>query len=679
MGEEKLRTVELDDLFRLKFLQGAQLSPDGKTVVYAVSHVEKDKEKAGKDDQKEDVEDKEYVTLWLLSLETGESRQLTAGLARDSDPHWSPDGRQIAFLSTREGKPQIYIIPVDGGEAQALTYVKHGVGGGPVWSPDGTYIAFTAGPATGPPELDKPYRVSRHIYRFDMMGYLDNIVQDVYVVPAEGGEPKQLTDDAWQNSMPQWSPDGREILFSATMAPDSHSAFLGRLRAVNREGEVREITGDWGGVLSATWSPDGERIVFSGTPHGRPIGSKSDLWVVGKQGGKPECRTAGLELEVGGGLQSDMSALPEKWGPRILITGDGRAAYIRVQDGGAVPIYRIALTGPESWAPLVMGERSCFPLDADEQYLLFAVSGLDNPADLFIADMDGGNERQFTHLNAGLLMERDLPTVERLSFVGTDGVQVEGWILKPSVGEPLYPTILYIHGGPHSGFGHIFSFDFQMLAGAGYAVLFVNQRGSTGYGDEFATQVIGDWGNLDYKDLMTGVDFAIKRGIADPERLGCCGLSGGGYLSCWTVGQTDRFRAAVPENPVTNWTSFYGVSDIGPWFAVEELGGPPHKVPEVYRRCSPITYAHRCKTPTLLIQGEADYRCPAEQSEQFYTVLKANGCIVEMLRLPASAHGGSIVGEPILRCVQNRALLDWMNKYVLGIEPDPDKDYVDCS
>jgi dipeptidyl aminopeptidase/acylaminoacyl peptidase len=679
MGEEKLRTVELDDLFRLKFLQGAQLSPDGKTVVYAVSHVEKDKEKAGKDDQKEDVEDKEYVTLWLLSLETGESRQLTAGLARDSDPHWSPDGRQIAFLSTREGKPQIYIIPVDGGEAQALTYVKHGVGGSPVWSPDGTYIAFTAGPATGPPELDKPYRVSRHIYRFDMMGYLDNIVQDVYVVPAEGGEPKQLTDDAWQNSMPQWSPDGREILFSATMAPDSHSAFLGRLRAVNREGEVREITGDWGGVLSATWSPDGERIVFSGTPHGRPIGSKSDLWVVGKQGGKPECRTAGLELEVGGGLQSDMSALPEKWGPRILITGDGRAAYIRVQDGGAVPIYRIALTGPESWAPLVMGERSCFPLDADEQYLLFAVSGLDNPADLFIADMDGGNERQFTHLNAGLLMERDLPTVERLSFVGTDGVQVEGWILKPSVGEPPYPTILYIHGGPHSGFGHIFSFDFQMLAGAGYAVLFVNQRGSTGYGDEFATQVIGDWGNLDYKDLMTGVDFAIKRGIADPERLGCCGLSGGGYLSCWTVGQTDRFRAAVPENPVTNWTSFYGVSDIGPWFAVEELGGPPHKVPEVYRRCSPITYAHRCKTPTLLIQGEADYRCPAEQSEQFYTVLKANGCIVEMLRLPASAHGGSIVGEPILRCVQNRALLDWMNKYVLGIEPDPDKDYVDCS
>jgi dipeptidyl aminopeptidase/acylaminoacyl peptidase len=208
-----------------------------------------------------------------------------------------------------------------------------------------------------------------------------------------------------------------------------------------------------------------------------------------------------------------------------------------------------------------------------------------------------------------------------------------------------------------------------MLAGTGYAVLFINHRGSTGYGDEFATRILGDWGTLDYQDLMAGVDFAIEKGLADRDRLGCCGLSGGGNLSCWIVGQTDRFKAAVPENPVTNWTSFYGVSDIGPWFAAAELGGPPHEIPEVYRRCSPITYAHRCQTPTLLVQGEADYRCPAEQSEQFYTVLKANGCVVAMLRLPASSHLGSILGEPRIRHAQNWALLDWMNQYILGIAP----------
>ena len=346
---------------------------------------------------------------------------------------------------------------------------------------------------------------------------------------------------------------------------------------------------------------------------------------------------------------------------------DGVHTGSRRWDGADLPR---RLAGSESWAPVLSGDRSSFVQDLDGQHLLFAVSTLNNPADLFIADVDGSNERQLTHLNVNLLAERDLPTSEHLLFPGTDGVQVEGWILKPRLGEAPYPTILYIHGGPHSGFGHIFSFDFQMLAGAGYAVLFVNQRGSTGYGDEFATQIIGDWGNLDYQDLMAGVDFTIEKGIADRERLGCCGLSGGGNLSCWIVGQTDRFKAAVPENPVTNWTSFYGVSDIGPWFAVEELGGPPHEIPEVYRRCSPITYAHRCKTPMLLIQGEADYRCPAEQSEQFYTVLKANNCVVAMLRLPASTHIGSIRGEPILRRAQNRALLDWMNKYMLGIEPD---------
>jgi dipeptidyl aminopeptidase/acylaminoacyl peptidase len=286
--------------------------------------------------------------------------------------------------------------------------------------------------------------------------------------------------------------------------------------------------------------------------------------------------------------------------------------------------------------------------------------------DLFICAQDGSTDRQLTRLNEDLLSQRMLPATERLLFPSTDRTQVEGWILKPPTGQPPYPTVLYIHGGPHSGFGNVFSFDFQMLAGAGYEVLFINQRGSKGYDNDFATRIIGDWGNLDYADLMAGVDAAIERGLVDPGRMGVCGLSGGGNLSCWIVGHTDRFKAAVPENPLTNWVSFYGVSDIGPWFAAHELGGLPHEIPETYRRCSPITYAHNCKTPTLLIQGESDYRCPAEQSEQFYTVLKANGCTVEMLRLPGSSHAGSMDANPATRKAQNEALLGWMDRYVKG-------------
>jgi dipeptidyl aminopeptidase/acylaminoacyl peptidase len=205
-----------------------------------------------------------------------------------------------------------------------------------------------------------------------------------------------------------------------------------------------------------------------------------------------------------------------------------------------------------------------------------------------------------------------------------------------------------------------------MLVGAGYAVLMVNHRASTGYGDAFSTAIKGDWGNLDYHDLMAGVDYAIAQGWSDADRLGVCGLSGGGNLSCWIVGQTHRFKAAVPENPVTNWVSFYGVSDIGVWFAREELGGDPHEIPEIYARCSPITYAHRCTTPTLMVIGENDWRCPPEQGEQFYATLKANGCPVEMLRLPLSSHAATIVGALDVRRAHNEALLDWMNRYVMG-------------
>lgn len=656
---KKLRTIKPEDLFKLKFLQDGRLSPDGKTIAYSVSHIDAEVEK-------------ECVTIWLFSLETGESRQLTSGLARDTNPHWSPDSKQIAFLTTRGDKPQIHLIPVDGGESRALTSMPLGVEGDPVWSPEGKFIAFTSSPADEPTDRSKPYRIKRHIYRFNDMGYLEDEGQDIYLVSTKGGEPIQLTKDNWFNSEPVWSPDGKEILFTAEMSPDSHRV-QPFLKVVNINGEVREIIGEWGYAISAAWMPEGEQIVFIGNPLGLPDGSNENLWVVDSQGGEPECRTAGLSFQLGGDIDADIP-IGALLHPRILITKDNQTAFVQVQDGGTLQIYRVALSGPESLVPVVAGERCCIPLGMEAGILVYAVSTIHTPLDLFTADMDGVGEQQLTHLNAKLMEEWILPPIEQLSFPGSDGVQLEGWILKPSSGNAPYPTILYIHGGPHTGCGLMFSFDFHMLAGAGYAVLFINYRGSTGYGDKFSTEIIGNYGDLDYKDLMAGVDFAIEKGITDADRLGCCGLSYGGYMSCWIVGQTNRFKAAVPENPVTNWVTLYGTSDAGPQLTPEELGGLPHEIPEVYQRCSPITFAHRCTTPTLLVQGEFDYRCPAEQSEQFYAVLKANGCIVEMLRLPQSSHGGSIEGAPIVRRAQNEALLDWMNRFVLSIESEKEQD-----
>jgi dipeptidyl aminopeptidase/acylaminoacyl peptidase len=642
------RPVVPDDLFRLQLIQDARLSPDGTTVVYALAQTDE----GGAHD---------HTALWLVSLESGETRQLTAGTTRDWSPQWSPDGKWIAFLSARSIKAQIFLIALNGGEARQLTRLLQGVGGAPQWSPDGKWIAFPAGPER-PSDLSQPYRLTRNVYRFDELGYLDGSAQDIFVVDAEGGEPRRLTDDRCNNTMPQWSPDGRELLFNASLPPDSYLPPYPRLRVVTLDGAARDLTGDWGYSVAAAWLPD-RRVVFCGQPYGRPAGSKNDIWVVGQESDAPSCRSAELPLHLCGGLQSDM---PVALAPltRLLVSPGGDAVYAQAQHGGTVELVRVGLSGASEWAAVLHGERTCIPLDLRGERLLFGVSKLDSPLELHTAALDGSDQRQISDVNADALDEWHMPAIERLQFTGADGVEVEGWLMLPPGGTAPHPLVLYIHGGPHSGFGHIFSFDFQMLAGAGYAVLLVNQRGSTGYGDAFATRIVGDWGNHDYHDLLAGVDAAIERGLADPNRLGVCGLSGGGNLTCWIIGQTDRFKAAVPENPVTNWLSFYGVSDIGPWFAQAELGGPPHELPEVYRRCSPISYAHRCVTPTLLIQGEADYRCPAEQSEQFYTVLKANGCTVEMLRLPASSHAGSIRGTPQLRRAQNEALLEWIQRYV---------------
>ncbi|NJN18445.1 MAG: S9 family peptidase [Oscillochloris sp.] len=643
------RPVAPEDLFKLAIVQDARLSPDGRSVVYAL---------AAFDDQGE----KEHAALWLLTLDSGETRQLTAGRGRDSSPVWSPDGGRIAFRSNRDGKAQLYVIPVDGGEARAVTNMEQGVGGEPIWSPDGSRLAFTAANAE-PPDLSKPYRITRRIIRFDALGYLDGAVQSVYMVDVAGGEPTRLTDDGRHYALQGWSPDGAQILALAMMHPASNIGYFAQLCTISTAGEIRDLCVEWGAATAAAWSADGSQIIFYGSAFDRPAGAKSDLWLVDRAGGMPHCRSADLFYHPGAGLQDD-SAVQHPL--RLLPSSDGTHVYAQVQAGGSVQIYRVALSGREECTPLIAGDRSCFPLDLVGDRLLFAVSTLANPLDLYLADLSNGDERRLTQVNAAVTDTWALGAVEHLQFNGSDGAPVEGWLMRPPGGDGPYPTILYIHGGPHSGFGHIFSFDFQLLAGAGYGVLFINQRGSTGYGEPFASAIIGDWGNLDYHDLMAGVDTAIERGLADPERLGVCGLSGGGNLSCWIIGQTRRFKAAVPENPVTNWVSFYGVSDIGPWFAVRELGGLPHEIPDIYRRCSPITYAHTCTTPTLLIQGEADYRCPAEQAEQFYAVLRANGCVAEMLRLPGGSHAASIVGDPAIRRVHNEALLEWMHRYVRG-------------
>ena len=656
------RAIAPDDLFRFRFVAAADMSPDATHVVFAQTRIA-----PGKTEEDEDVE---HSDLYLLDVETGATRRLTFSDSTNSAPAISPDGSTVAFTSSRKEKAQLWLLPLDGGEPRQLTDLPQGVGGGAVWSPDGRKIAFTAGPQAEPRNPDHPYRVTRTVWRFDNIGVLDDAVQDIYVldVDDERSEPRRLTEDRFMNTMPKWNADGRSLVYVASHDPDSHE-FLSRLRRVDLDGTITELTAPDGLVLAHAPTADGRIVYVVAHEQDKLVGARPSLYVLEPATGRRTQRGGDIEGHICGGIQPDHPAVSLGDGQLLLLSDDDREAIVGVQTGGEVALVRVALDGDESHALVSGGTRDCVPIAVSGRSVLFAAFGFTDPGDLYLVDLDTGTEKRLTRVNDDLLAELTLPTVVPLHFSSIDGAPVQGWFLQPADSKTPLPTILSIHGGPHSAWGASFHFDHLMLVGAGYGVLLVNHRASTGYGDAFATAIRGDWGNLDYADLMAGVDQAIEKDLADPDRLGVSGLSGGGNLTGWVIGHTDRFKAACPENPVFNWFSMYGTSDLGASFSVRELGGTPYEVEDVYRRCSPITYAHRCTTPTLFLQHERDFRCPAEQTEQFFTVLRVNGVPAEMLRFPNTPHIGSLIGPIGHRRTQNEALLDWMNRYLLAETP----------
>lgn len=651
-----LAMLQLDDYWKFRWLQAIDLSPDGTKIVYAVAHYDAD-------------DDKDKTVIWLMDVASGESRQMTSGIHSDSAPRFSPDGKFIGFVSDRSGgKPQLFQMPVDGGEAQPLTSIPQGIREGPVWSPDGKWIAFTAGLSEDDmPDMSKPYRIKRDVYRFNGVGMIDAAIQQIYIMPAEGGEPQQLTDEDVVNTGIRWSPDSTRILYGAGFRPKGFMNFMPALNIVTTDGDVSPVLDEWGTLAMAEWIDD-TRLALIGAPQDRPMGAKNDLYTFMLGADAPECRTAGAWHGAGGGLQFDYPAGQLAFDTRFRIEGD--AAYVPVERGGCISVAKIALSGDESIEFILEGERAVSLKGMSDSHLIYIASDFTHTPDIYMMERSSGEERRLTMLNDDLLASVTLPEIEHLKWKSNDGTEVEGWYLKPPQGEAPYPTILYIHGGPYGAFGYTWSCDFHLLAGAGYGVLAVNYRGSTGYGDEFGTGINGDWGNRDYQDMMTGIDHVIEHGLADADKLGVGGLSAGGYHTCWIVGQTDRFKAAIPENPVSNLVTLYTMSDIGPWILAKSFNGTIYTNIEAYLHSSPITHAHNCKTPTLLVQGEADLRCPPEQSEQFYIALKTIGCTVEMLRLPGADHAGAIMGAPAVRRAQNEAMLGWYNRYVRGIDPD---------
>ncbi|MGI6642616.1 MAG: prolyl oligopeptidase family serine peptidase [Bacillota bacterium] len=671
---EGKRRLTSDDLYRLVFVSDHQISPDGKSIAYVRTHI--------------DEKTKEYRSnIWMVPCEGGEPRQYTSGPKADTSPRWSPDGTKLAFLSDRNGDKQIFIMPTTGGEARQLTNMRRGAGA-PVWSPDSQKVAFTVAldPDDKPEEYEvpldqkaketqekkkknEPVILSRLRVKADAtMGLAPNRFSHVFVKDVQGELPaKKVTCGDFNFSSPAWSPDGTKLAVSCNMREDADwEPWFSDIFVIPSDGgEAKRLTPSKGPSGGACWTPDGKYIVYAGhnMEHGGPTLIK--LWKIPAEGGEPVLLTGSFDRSSGDSTATDSRFGGSNGGPTV--SPDGKTVYFLSSDEGRTSVWSVPTEGGNV-TRIVGGDRHIFgfTIDASGTKMALGVSTPTLPGDIASYCLKSGTEKMLTEVNKPLLDKTFIGSPELIPFKAKDGWQEYGWVLKP-VGYQegkKYPAVLEIHGGPHSMYGYGFFFEFQLLANRGYAVVYTNPRGSQGFGQEFVKAVNGDYGGMDFQDIMTWTDVAISQGYIDEKRVGVTGGSYGGFMTNWIVGHTQRYAAAVTQRSISNWTSFHGVSDIGYTFLERELLYDLWKDTQKVWETSPIAYVDNVTTPILIIHSEQDMRCPIEQGEQFYVALKKRKVDVEMARFPGANHELSRSGRPVLRVARLNQILRWFDGHI---------------
>ena len=645
------------DVFELEYAADPQISPDGKRIVYVRRSMDI-------------MTDRQRSNLWSVNRDGTDHRPLLSGTENYTSPRWSPDGTRLLYIARHEGSAQLYVRWMDTGQTARVTNLT-GSPGNLSWSPDGTRIAFTMQvPSPSKPLAEMPDKpedakwappvkvVDRLVYRADGQGFLDPGYAHVFVVPAEGGTPRQLTSGAYDHgSTLSWAPDGQTIVVAANRVDDwEYDPLETNLYAVSlADGSVTRLTDRKGPDTNPAISPDGRRIAYTGFDDRQQGYQVARLYLADADGGDPQVLSGALDREI-----RELA-----WRP------DGRGVYIAYDDEGVTKLGFVSLSGDVDELAADLGGTAIgrpYPGSAAftvarDGTVAALVGSVDRPADL-AAISRRGDVRRLTRLNDDLLAHRTLGQVEEIWYPSSvDGRRIHGWIVKPPHfdADKQYPLILEIHGGPFANYGPRFSAEVQLFAAAGYVVLYTNPRGSTSYGEEFGNLIHHAYPGQDYDDLMAGIDAVIAKGYVDPDNLFVTGGSGGGVLTAWTVGNTDRFRAAVVAKPVINWTSFVLTADYTPFFYKYWFPGFPWDHPEHYRQRSPLSLVGNVSTPTMLLTGEADYRTPISETEQFYQALKLRQVDTVMVRVPDAPHG--IAGRPSNLIAKVVNILAWFDKY----------------
>lgn len=644
-----------DDLFKLEAAADVQVSPDGRTIAYVRRSADV-------------MSDRNRGAIWLVDAASGKQRPLVTGPGSYGSPRWSPDGARLAYVSGDEGGAQLWVRWIDSGAASRLTNLPDAPGA-ITWAPDGRSIAYTMRVPGEGLKLGKPPSrpegaqwaeplevIDRVTYRNDGGGYVKPGFDHIFVIPADGGAPRQLTFGNFDDGGPlSWAPDGRAILFSAVRKDNwEREPMDSEIYSLDvASGRIAALTSRYGPDAAPAISPDSKQIAYLGFDDKHRTYENTELYVMNRDGSGARSVSARTDFSI-----DDFAWLP-----------DGRALVVKYDDKGVAKLGRLGLDG--SLAELASG-LSGTGFDRPYTGGSFSVSrsgtiaytgGSDvRPPDVRVVRGKAG--QRLTQLNEGWLTAKALAPVTKLAVTAPDGRAIDAWLAVPpgrKAGERV-PLVLEIHGGPHSAYGPWFATDVQLYAAAGYAVLYTNPRGSTSYGEKFAQLIDRAYPGEDYNDLMAAVDAAIAAGVADSDNLFVTGGSGGGVLTAWIVGKTNRFKAAATQKPVINWTSESLTMDGTTFTSRYWFDAPPWKDVTPYWQRSPLSLVGQVKTPTLVVVGSEDYRTPVSEAEQYYAALQIAGVPTALIKVPGASHGG-FTSRPSQSASKASAIIDWFNRY----------------
>lgn len=652
------RPLQLDDVFALEIATDPQVNGAGTAAVFVRRSMNRQL-------------DRTEGRLWQVNTDGSSMRPLTQGEGSERSPVWSPDDQRLAFVSDASGSAQIHIRWSDSGQSAPVSDLPQSPSN-LSWSPDGEWLAFTmftpgdsAPPLTlpGKPQGAEWAEAPRYIddmnYRADGRGFLPDGYRHIYLMPAEGGTPRQLTSGNHDfGGSFSWAPDGSALYFSANLSDDPEAEPLrNEIYRIDIDShELTQLTDRDGPNSSPAVSPSGRQIAFVGFDDRKLAYQANRLYVMDADGSNVRLLTGDLDRNVSS----------FEW------AADGRGIYFLYDDEGQghlalQPIRGVAETltdkvGGLSYSrPYSGGQFSV----ADNGNVVFTHMASNRPAELAL--LEGSQARQITQINRDFTDQFDIGEVESFWYESSvDDERIQGWVMYPPGFDEnqSYPLILEIHGGPHAAYGPGFAMELQLMAAQGYVVLYTNPRGSTSYGEDFANLIHHNYPSDDYQDLMDGVDAMLERGYINEDELFIMGGSGGGVLTSWSIGHTDRFAAAAVVNPVINWYSFALTADMYNYFSQYWFPGLPWDNLEHYMKHSPISYVGNVTTPTMLFTGEADQRTPISETEQYYQALQLRGIESAMVRVPGASH--ALHARPSNLMAKPAYAVHWFEKFRAG-------------